>query len=289
MENQDPTTNEERKDEIRRQWAERATTFSAVAGRVGGALGAATDLLLSALTIRPGMAVLDVASGPGEPALSIAAAIAPTGGHVIATDLVPEMLDAATKNADERGVTNVTFQQADAEALPFPDVSFDAVTCRFGVMLFPDTQRALGEMWRVLKPDGQLVCIVWGPREQDAISRPFAVARRLLAIPPSPPPPAGTPHRFRFSSPERLAEQLRAAGFRQVTEATQTIPVRWSGDTEQLWQTMLRMDDTVRAAIEALDEDRRADLKQQVLEARQAEEKQPGGPTAAVILATAVR
>ena len=67
--------------------------------------------------------------------MSISAAVAPTGGHVTATDLVPEMLDAATKNASERGVTNITFQQADAEALPFPDNSFDAVTCRFGVML----------------------------------------------------------------------------------------------------------------------------------------------------------
>src|SRR5205085_10183488 len=114
------------------------------------------------------IAVLDVASGPGEPALSIAAAIAPTGGHVTATDLVPEMLDAATTNASERGVTNVTFQQADAEALPFPDAAFDAVTCRFGVMLFPDVQQARGEMRRGLKPDGQLGGTGWGPREPDA-------------------------------------------------------------------------------------------------------------------------
>src|SRR4051812_1830922 len=102
MENPDTVTNDARKDEIRRQWAERATAFSAVAGRAGGTLSAATDLLLSALTMRPDMTVLDVASGPGEPALSIATALAPTGGHVTATDLVPEMLDAATTNARER-------------------------------------------------------------------------------------------------------------------------------------------------------------------------------------------
>ena len=178
MQTPDPAQSMERqKEAIRQQWAGRAATFRETAGRRAMTLQAATDLLLATLRLRPGMRILDVASGPGEPAISLAAAIAPDG-HVTATDLVPEMLAAAEEHARARDVANIAFQHADAEALPFADGSFDAVTCRFGVMLFPDTRRALGEIRRVLKPDGQFVAMVWGPREQDALSAGLAVAQR---------------------------------------------------------------------------------------------------------------
>ncbi|HEY7907910.1 MAG TPA: methyltransferase domain-containing protein, partial [Thermomicrobiales bacterium] len=79
--------------------------------------------MIAALDITPGMRILDVASGPGEPAISLAAAIAPDG-HVTATDLVPEMLAMAEENARERGIATITFRQADVAALPFPDGEF---------------------------------------------------------------------------------------------------------------------------------------------------------------------
>lgn len=284
MQNPDAAQAATYKEEMRRQWTERAASFRQAAT----ALGAATNLLLAALDRRPHMRVLDVASGPGEPALSIAAALAPTGGHVTATDLVPEMLAAAAEESRARGVANVTFQQADAEALPFPDAAFDAVTCRFGVMLFPDAAAALSEMRRVLREGGQVVCIVWGPPERDAMSRTLAVARNALGLTAEPPPP-GAPHRFRFSEAGALAAQLHAAGFRHVADAEHVIPIRTPGTAEEWWQAMLRMDDALRAAVAALDDARRAALERTVFDAKRAAMDAPGGETSAVIVATAVR
>lgn len=277
---------EDQKEEIRRQWAGRASAFRETAGRRAMTLQAATDLLLATLRPHPGMRILDVASGPGEPAISLAAAVAPDG-HVTATDLVPEMLTAAEENARTRGVTNIAFQHADAEALPFADGSFDAVTCRFGVMLFPDTQRALGGIRRVLKPGGQFVAMVWGPREQDAMTNALAVVQQYVALPP--PPSPDTPHRFRFSEPGALAAQLRAADFRQVEENLHTIPTPWQGSAEEWWEGMLRMNGAMRDAVDALDADRRAELVRDVLAAKRAAAGREGGETSAVIVATAVR
>lgn len=287
MSSPDPAQAAAQKEAMRQQWTNRAATFKAMAARDTGMLRPATDLLVAALTRRPAMRVLDIACGGGEPALSIAAAIAADSGHVTATDLVPEMLDAAQENAEKRGLTNLTFQLADAESLPFSDASFDAATCRFGVMLFPNVQQALGEMRRVLKPEGQLVCMVWGPPEQDAMSRALMIVRKYVTLPP--PTPPDVPHRFRFSAPGALAEQLRTAGFRNVEDHLQTIPVQWPGTTDEWWATMLRMNGAMRDALDALDEQRRAAIVQEVFDAKRAAEQQPGGETSAVILATAIR
>lgn len=287
MQTPDPAQEMERKkEEIRRQWAGRASSFGEVAGKQAMSFQVATDLLLATLRLRPGMHVLDVASGPGEPAISLAAAIAPDGS-VTATDLVPEMLAVAEQNARARAVANIAFQHADAEALPFADASFDAVTCRFGVMLFPNTQQALGEIRRVLKPGGQFVAMVWGPREQDAMTTALAVVQRHVTLPP--PPPPDTPHRFRFSEPGALAAQLRAAGFRQVEEQSHTIPMSWQGSAEEWWETMQKMNAPMREAVEALDADRRADLVRDVLNAKRAAARREGGETSAIIIASAVR
>jgi ubiquinone/menaquinone biosynthesis C-methylase UbiE len=287
MSSPSPEKMAEQKEAMRQQWATRAGTFRKMAASEGGMLRPATDLLLAALIRRPAMRVLDVASGAGEPSLSIAAAIASDGGQVTATDLVPEMLEAAAENARMRGVTNIAFQHADAEALPFPDGSFDAVTCRFGVMLFPDTQKALGEIRRVLKSGGQLVCLVWGPPEQDAMSRALMVVKKHVALPPG--PSADMPHRFRFSAPGVLAAQLRAAGFRDVHDASHTIPVQWPGTTDAWWETMLKMHGAMRDALGALPAEQRAEIVQEVFAAKDAAMRQKGGETSAVILATAIR
>jgi SAM-dependent methyltransferase len=274
------------KEEIRKQWAGRASTFAAIAGKQPMALQAATDLLLTLLRLRPAMRILDVASGPGEPAISIAAAVAHDGGHVTATDLVLEMLATAEQNARARSVTNIAFRHADAEALPFADAAFDAVTCRFGVMLFPNTRQALGEIRRVLKPGGQFVAMVWGPQERDALFNSLAVVRRYVELPP--PSPPETPHRFRFSTPGALAARLREAGFRQVEEHAHTIPMPWQGSAEEWWEAMQKMNGAMREAVDALDADRHAALVREVLDAKRAAQRE-GGETSAVIVASAVR
>src|SRR5439155_5325472 len=110
----------------------------------------------------PGLDVLDLASGTGEPALTLAPLVLP-GGTVTATDLLPEILAVAEEQAAQQGRANLRCGVADAGDLPFADASFDRVTCRFGVMFFPDVPRALREVCRVLRPGGRAAFTAWGP------------------------------------------------------------------------------------------------------------------------------
>src|SRR3954465_2643748 len=89
---------------------------------------------------------LDIASGTGEPGLSIAR-LAPEG-RVVLTDLAPEMLHVATRRAEAQGITNVETTVCSADALPFEDATFDAVSVRFGYMFFPDMAKATAEFAR---------------------------------------------------------------------------------------------------------------------------------------------
>ena len=86
-----------------------------------------TAALLEAAQLAPGMRVLDLACGSGDPAITLAERVEPAG-EVVATDLVPGMVALTTEHARRQGVANLVARQADAEALPFPDASFDVVT-----------------------------------------------------------------------------------------------------------------------------------------------------------------
>ncbi len=191
-----------------------------------------TDLLIRWAEPQPGMRVLDLASGTGEPALSLAPRVGPDG-TVTATDVIPEMVAIAAENAVQQGITNMHVQEADAGALPFADASFDRVTCRFGVMYFPDVLQALREVRRVLRPDGRAVFAVWGPLEQiDYLTSTLAVLLRYQPSPlPAPDPDA--PHPLKFARAGTLSATLRAAGFTAAREETQIVPLPWPGTPEE--------------------------------------------------------
>jgi ubiquinone/menaquinone biosynthesis C-methylase UbiE len=125
-------------------------------------MAAVTNALVEAAQPQPGMRILDLASGNGEPALSLARRVAPNG-HVMATDLNERMLSALRANAAADEVTNIDTKVCDAHELPFADGNFDLVTSRFGVMFFADTPGALREIKRVLKSGGRAAFLVWGP------------------------------------------------------------------------------------------------------------------------------
>ncbi len=107
--------------------------------------------------IRRGDRVLDICAGTGELAFELLPAVGESGS-VTATDFCESMLNIAVKKNGEKH-RNLTFQVADAKALPFPDSSFDAVTVGFGMRNIPDTILALREIRRVLKPGGKFVCL----------------------------------------------------------------------------------------------------------------------------------
>lgn len=227
--------NERAKEQVRRHWAAHAARWSAQQARMASANRAVTAALLVAARVGPGLRVLDLASGAGEPALTLAEVVEPNG-HVTATDLAPEMLAGAEGLARERGLTNIAFRQADAEALPFPDASFDRVTCRLGVMFFPDLPRALGEARRVLVPGGLVALLVWGPFERNPVHSAAAGAlRRYLPPGTGDPPVAGV--MFKYAEPGLLAAALRAAGFRDVMEEAQALTVDFESTAEGYWRS----------------------------------------------------
>ncbi|MFF5787965.1 class I SAM-dependent methyltransferase [Streptomyces sp. NPDC012693] len=150
--------------------------YPAVATQVVAALGPA---LVEACAVKDGDRVLDVAAGSGN--ASIPAALA--GGDVVASDLTPELLAVGRKEAEERGAA-LSWQEADAEALPFDDGTFDVVMSCVGVMFAPHHQTAADELVRVCRPGGTIGLLSWTP--EGFIGQMFATMK-----PYAPPPPPG--------------------------------------------------------------------------------------------------
>jgi len=177
---------------------------------------AVTEALVEYAQPKPGMRVLDLASGTGEPAISLAMRVG-AQGQVVALDLSAELLEIARKRALERGLDNFSTQQADAQALPFADNSFDLATCRFGVMFFRDAGVALGELRRVLRSGSRACFLAWGPFDQPYWQSTMGVVHGHVGGPLL---PLGGPDPFRFAAPGSLSAVLRSAGFRGVREET---------------------------------------------------------------------
>ena len=159
--------------------------------------------------------LLETAAGTGVLTTAIVSRL-PAQTRVVATDLNQPMLDYAAAKAALQG--RITWQQADAQVLPFDDATFDVVTCQFGMMFLPDKIKGYSEARRVLKPSGRLLFNVW-----DRISNNhFAdvVTNSLIARFPQDPPVflARTPHGHHDTA--RIREELSAAGLRNVAVET---------------------------------------------------------------------
>jgi SAM-dependent methyltransferase len=197
------------------------------------AMGSAvTQSLVEYAGSKPGMRVLDLASGTGEPAISLASRVGPKG-HVTALDLSAELLEIAEQRARQRELTNFSVREADAHELPFPDRSFDLATCRFGVMFFADCERALRELHRVLKPGGRACFLAWGPFGQPYWLSTMGIVAKHGGGPIIAP---GGPDPFKFAQPGSLSAVLRGAGFSEVNEETRTLPWTWPGSVEEVWE-----------------------------------------------------
>ena len=140
------------KQQVKQQFGAHAGAYAT--SRVH-AQGASLSRLVELVNPQPAWRVLDVATAAGHTAF----AFAPHVAHVVATDLTPEMLPVAAKLAAEKGISNVTLETADAEALPFGDGEFDLVTCRIAPHHFPHPERFVAEAARVLRPGGLLAVV----------------------------------------------------------------------------------------------------------------------------------
>lgn len=187
-------------------------------------LGPATEQMLDVAQIRTGSRVLDVAAGAGEQSITAAKRVGPTG-HVLATDISPNILAFARQAAKAAGVANVETRALDGENLEgVPDASFDAVISRVGLIYFPDQQKALREMRRVLKPGGRVAAIVYSTAERNSFfSIPVTIVRRRANLPP---PLPGQPGPFSLGGDGVLAGAFEKAGFREVVTRVVPAPLR---------------------------------------------------------------
>ncbi|MDE3242609.1 MAG: class I SAM-dependent methyltransferase [Nitrospirota bacterium] len=185
----------------------------------------ASDLLVELADIRAGQTVLDVATGIGEPAVTAAHKVGPTG-TVIATDQATLMLAVARERAAALGLTNLEFHEMDAEALDFPEPRFDAVLSRWGLMFLPNLTGALANLHRLLKPGGRLAAAVWGPPANvPFIGLAIDTVRQQLQ---SPPPPPGTLGPFSLADVTILERALAQAGFSDIRSEPLSLTFEWA-------------------------------------------------------------
>lgn len=195
------------------------------------------------LGVGEGDKVLDLASGPGEPALTLQRVSGPAG-LVIATDLVPAMLQACRRRADADGQGGLFTIAADMEHLPVKAGCLDYVTCRFGIMFLPDPVQALGEILAVLKPEGQAGFVVFGPLENNDLHR-ILMEEAEKILPSDAAAGCFTPFRYaRAEQDEKGAPGLEllmdAAGFVNMRTEDFT-PVRSMQPKDRFWQQQLEM------------------------------------------------
>lgn len=217
--------------------------------------------------------ILDVASGTGEPGLTIASML--KGGKVIAIDLAEGMLDIAIENAKIRGIRNFETLNCDVSDLPFSDNTFDAISCRFGFMFFPDMLLAAKEMVRVLKPGGRIAVAVWNEPEKNfwATSIQGIVNKNMKVTPP----PNGAPGLFRCAQKGMIPSLFEQAGLKNITE--NEVPGKLiPGNRKNYWNFMTEIAAPVVAALSNADCEMKVKIRSEVYDS--IKQKYPDGALA---------
>lgn len=197
--------------------------------------GFINDRLIELARIKDRDRVLDLASGIGDPALTVAHRVGPRG-LVVVTDISASMLDVARERAADQGLANVQFREMDAESIDLPAGYFDAVVCRFGLMFLPDVLKSFKGIHRVLVPGGRLAAMTSRAPEPNIWAEwIFVPIQRALGVETAPPP--GTPGIFTLGDPVAIERLLGEVGFREVRAE---VSPYWndfeSGDELATWQ-----------------------------------------------------
>ena len=217
------------------------------------------EKILESVLIEDDYVVLDFATGSGEPGLSAAKRVGK--GSVIGADFSEEMLRIAYEKAKSLGVKNYETRLLDSPTLPFSSGYFDAVTCRFGVMFFPDILTGLREMTRVLKPNRRLAVSVWGPQDKRALAVAQIIAKSLQLPVPAP----DSPGPYRCSERGMITCLLSKSGLDDVEEFELTGQVTWDSP-EQYWEYMT-VSPLLTTALRNANEESREKTRREVLAA----------------------
>src|SRR5215204_1283057 len=206
--------------------------------------------------------VLDVASGTGEPGLTIASML--DSGKVVITDLAEDMLGIARENAMQRGIKNYETFACDVSDLPFADNTFDAISCRFGFMFFPDMLLAAKEMVRVLKPGGKIATSVWNvPEKNFWITAIMDAINKNMELPA---PVPGVPGMFRCAEDGFMADLFSEAGLKNIL--VKEVRGKLNCETAQVyWDVMTEVAAPVVASLSNADSATKDKIKRRVFQA----------------------
>jgi SAM-dependent methyltransferase len=209
------------------------------------------ELLLDALELKPGMRLLDVATGTGE----LARPAARRGLHVTAVDYAAALIQTAREVTAQEGL-EVSYDVGDAESLPYPDAAFDVVTSGFGVIFAPDHRAAAAELARLTAPGGQLGLTAW--LHGGGVNRMFAVQRAYLA-----PSPEGAGNPFDWGRREHAEELLGDAFDLDITEH---VVNQIGPDGEAMWRLMSGSYGPTKALADSLEPERREAFRRDFVE-----------------------
>ena len=234
------------KQESRRRWGAAASAWEAYGAALRRQTMPVSSWMVEAIQPQPGDTLLELAAGPGDTGFLAAELVLP-GGTLITSDLAPEMLMVARRRSEVLGLGNVRFKQIDAEtSIDVEAASIDGVLCRWGYMLMTDSETALRETRRVLKPGRRVALAAWrGPEENPWSAIPGReLVRRGLVEPLAP----GEPGQFAWAQEGLIAEQLDAAGFveHEVDEVrfTHVYP-----SMDDYWRTQSEMSGRMQTAL----------------------------------------
>jgi SAM-dependent methyltransferase len=186
--------------------------------------------MIELLDPAPGQRILDLAAGPGETGFKVLPLIQP-GGELLSTDAAPEMVEVARRRAATLGLEGIEFAVEDAANLTLPDASVDGISCRFGLMLVPDMERAAAEIARVLRPGGRVVLAVWASSRVN----PWITAggRAALDLGFTDPPDYNAPGPFRLGDPALLRSVVEGGGLE--IEVMEEVVVDWQAESAETW------------------------------------------------------
>lgn len=260
------------KQEIIGRWSESAPYWEKYRPVITGMFAPVAQALMEDARIGNGNAVLDLATGPGEPALTIAETVGPEG-MVVGTDVAPEMVEAAQREATRRKLQNARFEVVfsggqGTDSLPFPDNTFDAAVSRFGVMFFPNPAECLREVLRVLKPRGRVALAVWSLQEKNPFDHVVSrVVERIMSLYVEPAAVKPSPSdMFRFAKPGDLLGVLVNAGATEASERLLEFSIRAPLSAEDFWTLRSEMSEKMRTKLALLSEAQRAELAREAIE-----------------------
>jgi SAM-dependent methyltransferase len=217
------------KETTRRQWQNAAAAWHRWTPTLHAWLGPVTEAMLDMARLKVGDQVLDLGAGAGEPSLSAAQRVGPSG-RVLATDISSNILEFAAQTARARGLTNLETRVMDGEKPDLPDGTFDVVLSRLGLIYFPDREGALRSAHRMLKSGGRVVLASFSTPEQNRFfSIPISIIRRRAGLTP---PAPGLPGPFSLGAPGVMENTLRQTGFADPTVQALRTPLRLASAAE---------------------------------------------------------